>query len=71
MRRRPVGAEWAGCTDPRPCEEMEVEPTRGKRSALDTTLAYQALYHFTMGGPVDDPRLETYPPYQHLACHHP
>ncbi|MEK7859982.1 MAG: hypothetical protein AAB284_01345 [Chloroflexota bacterium] len=50
---------------------MEVEPTRGKRSALDTTLAYQALYHFTMGGPVDDPRLETYPPYQHLACHHP
>lgn len=28
-----------------------------------TTLQYQSLYHFTMGGPVDDPRLRTLPPY--------
>jgi SagB-type dehydrogenase family enzyme len=25
--------------------------------------AYQTLYHFTVGGPVDDPRLTTLPPY--------
>jgi len=24
------------------------------------------LYHFTVGGPEDDPRLETLPPYEHL-----
>jgi hypothetical protein len=24
---------------------------------------YQSLYHFTVGGPVDDPRLTTLPPY--------
>jgi len=28
-----------------------------------TTLQYQSLYHFTMGGPVNDPRLRTLPPY--------
>ena len=28
---------------------------------------FQVLYHFTMGGPVEDPRLQTHPPYQHLA----
>jgi len=28
---------------------------------------FQVLYHFTMGGPVDDPRLQTHLPYQHLA----
>ena len=27
------------------------------------TLQYQSLYHFTMGGPVEDPRLRTLPPY--------
>ncbi len=27
---------------------------------------YQSLYHFTVGQPVDDPRLSTYPPYNHL-----
>jgi SagB-type dehydrogenase family enzyme len=27
------------------------------------TLQYQSLYHFTMGRPVDDPRLRTLPPY--------
>jgi nitroreductase len=27
---------------------------------------FQVLYHFTMGGPVDDPRLQTRPPYEHL-----
>ena len=27
---------------------------------------YQSLYHFTIGQPVEDPRLTTYPPYQHL-----
>jgi nitroreductase len=29
--------------------------------------AWQSLYHFTIGGPVDDPRLITLPPYAHLA----
>jgi len=28
---------------------------------------FQVLYHFTMGAPVDDPRLKTHPPYEHLA----
>jgi SagB-type dehydrogenase family enzyme len=28
---------------------------------------FQVLYHFTVGGPVDDPRLQTHPPYQHIA----
>jgi nitroreductase len=28
---------------------------------------YQSLYHFTVGGPVDDPRLKTLAPYEHLA----
>jgi SagB-type dehydrogenase family enzyme len=28
--------------------------------------AWQDLYHFTLGGPVDDPRLQTIPPYGHL-----
>jgi SagB-type dehydrogenase family enzyme len=27
---------------------------------------FQDLYHFTVGGPVDDPRLTTIPPYAHL-----
>ena len=27
------------------------------------TLQYQSLYHFTMGGPIDDPRLRCLPPY--------
>jgi SagB-type dehydrogenase family enzyme len=27
---------------------------------------FQDLYHFTIGGPVDDPRLTTLPPYAHL-----
>jgi SagB-type dehydrogenase family enzyme len=27
---------------------------------------FQVLYHFTMGGAVDDARLQTLPPYQHL-----
>lgn len=26
-------------------------------------LAFQSLYHFTIGGPLDDPRLTTLPPY--------
>jgi SagB-type dehydrogenase family enzyme len=28
---------------------------------------WQSLYHFTIGGPVEDPRLRTVPPYAHLA----
>lgn len=28
---------------------------------------FQSLYHFTVGLPVDDPRLQTHPPYAHLA----
>lgn len=27
---------------------------------------WQSLYHFTIGGPVEDPRLRTAPPYAHL-----
>jgi hypothetical protein len=26
-------------------------------------LAFQSLYHFTVGGPVEDARLTTLPPY--------
>jgi hypothetical protein len=29
---------------------------------------WQSLYHFTTGGPVDDPRLQTLPPYGHLSA---
>ena len=29
-------------------------------------LRYQSLYHFTIGRPVEDHRLSTYPPYYHL-----
>ncbi len=28
---------------------------------------FQSLYHFTVGAPVDDPRLTTLPPYAHLG----
>jgi hypothetical protein len=28
---------------------------------------FQSLYHFTVGGAVDDPRLVTLPPYAHLG----
>ena len=28
--------------------------------------AYQSIYHFTVGDPLEDPRLTTYPPYYHL-----
>jgi hypothetical protein len=31
------------------------------------TLQYQSLYHFTVGGPVDDPRLLTLSPYPRPA----
>jgi hypothetical protein len=27
---------------------------------------YQSLYHFTVGKPIEDPRLTTYPPYSRL-----
>ena len=30
-------------------------------------LSLQSLYHFTIGGPVEDPRLMTLPPYGHLG----
>ena len=29
--------------------------------------SFQVLYHFTMGAAVDDPRLRTRPPYEHLG----
>ena len=29
-------------------------------------LSLQSLYHFTIGGPVEDRRLMTLPPYTHL-----
>ena len=28
--------------------------------------SWQDLYHFTVGRPVEDPRLKTFPPYAHL-----
>ncbi len=31
------------------------------------SLAIQSLYHFTIGGPVEDRRLQTLPPYHHLV----
>jgi nitroreductase len=31
-----------------------------------TDRTWQSLYHFTVGGPVEDPRLQTRPPYAHL-----
>jgi SagB-type dehydrogenase family enzyme len=31
-----------------------------------TGSGWQSLYHFTVGGPIDDPRLTTYPPYAAL-----
>lgn len=30
-----------------------------------TDRSWQSLYHFTVGGPVEDPRLKTMPPYAH------
>jgi hypothetical protein len=27
---------------------------------------FQSLYHFTAGGPLEDPRLQTWAPYAHL-----
>jgi hypothetical protein len=30
-------------------------------------LSFQSLYHFTIGGPVEDGRLMTLPPYSHLT----
>jgi hypothetical protein len=30
-------------------------------------LAIQYLYHFTIGGPVEDRRLQTLPPYYHRS----
>ncbi|MEW6323035.1 MAG: nitroreductase [Acidobacteriota bacterium] len=32
-----------------------------------STMEWRSLYHFTVGGPVDDARLQTHPPYAHLA----
>lgn len=32
-------------------------------------LSLQSLYHFTIGGPVEDRRLMTLPPYRHLQSH--
>jgi len=32
-------------------------------------LSLQSLYHFTIGGPVEDRRLMTLPPYRHLKQH--
>ncbi len=31
-----------------------------------TDAEFQTIYHFTVGGPVEDPRLATLPPYAHL-----
>mgnify|MGYP006281411069 CR=1 FL=1 len=29
--------------------------------------SFQSLYHFTIGGPVEDDRLQTHPPYAHIS----
>jgi hypothetical protein len=29
--------------------------------------AYQSLYHFSVGQPVEDRRISTHPPYSHIA----
>jgi SagB-type dehydrogenase family enzyme len=34
-----------------------------------TNVALQSLYHFTIGGSVEDQRLQTLPPYHHLQRH--
>ena len=34
---------------------------------MDWDNQYQSLYHFTIGKPVEDPHLTTYPPYHHLS----
>jgi SagB-type dehydrogenase family enzyme len=34
---------------------------------IDPTSGWKTLYHFTTGGPVDDPRLRTAPPYDPLG----
>jgi hypothetical protein len=31
-----------------------------------TDQSWQSLYHFTVGGPLEDSRLQTYPAYEHL-----
>lgn len=31
--------------------------------------AFQSLYHFTVGGPIEDLRLQSLPPYAHLETH--
>jgi nitroreductase len=36
-----------------------------------TSHDWQSLYHFTIGGPVEDLRLRTVPPYRHLAADTP
>jgi hypothetical protein len=33
--------------------------------------SWQSLYHFTVGFPVEDPRLQTLPPYFHLPPERP
>jgi hypothetical protein len=32
-------------------------------------LRYQSLYHFTVGAPLSDGRLQTLPPYGHLQAY--
>ncbi len=34
-----------------------------------TNVTLQSLYHFTIGGPVEDRRMQTLPPYHHLPRH--
>ena len=50
---RGVGATGIGCFFDDPVHQV-----LGFRDA-----AFQSLYHFTIGGPVEDPRLTTLPPY--------
>ncbi|MCB0239737.1 MAG: nitroreductase family protein, partial [Anaerolineae bacterium] len=39
----------------------------GYRTAGQPSLRYQTVYHFTVGGPVEDTRLRTLPAYAHLG----
>jgi SagB-type dehydrogenase family enzyme len=45
----------------------EVHRLLGLDSEATAGTAWQSLYHFTIGGPIEDRRLSTEPPYAHLA----
>jgi hypothetical protein len=36
-----------------------------------TNQSWQSLYHFTVGGPLEDTRIQTYPAYEHIESRVP